>query len=140
MKVEPFENTDIDWKFEVSVDIGCNARIWMFFIISLCLLAGLVAFAAFLFFLVCCCALLQAKMVGSTTGTPATQGNLNGDAENKSHDDAQVLLELSTSSSPNFQPKATAILPCDSIQYCDQIVTNLSLLGSSLVCYHLLLL
>ena len=102
LQVAPAEGTEIDWKFEVYVDVGCSARIWMYFVISLCVLIGvvgiLVAFFVFIYFYC-----IRKKTTGNTNTLPA---NLSADAGTKA-DDAPLLNEMPPPVNPNY-PQSSA--------------------------------
>ena len=106
LTIKPVDSTDIDWKAGVTVDIGCNARIWMYFIISLSVLIGVVGILVTFFVLVYCCVRHKKKASTATTTaatTTATTSPANLDAD-RSLDNAPLLHEVPPSANPNFPP------------------------------------
>ena len=56
LQVAPIDSTaEIDWKFSVSIDIGCSPRVWMYFMISLSVLIAVVAILVMFLCLYCIC-------------------------------------------------------------------------------------
>ena len=66
LAITPREDTIVDWTDGIDVDISCGARIWMYFIISLCALVGAVGIIATAI-VVCVCVHKKRKQKNSTT-------------------------------------------------------------------------
>ena len=68
LTIEP--NSNIDWTDGITLDISCGARAWMYFIVSLSVLVGVVAIIVPL--LVCTYLYLRKKKQASTSGSATT--------------------------------------------------------------------
>lgn len=74
LQVAPVDDTEIDWKFSVYADIGCRARIWMYFVISLCVLVGVVGILVMFFvFLYCFCVRTKKGTTSTTTANTTVE-------------------------------------------------------------------